>query len=276
VRAFVRDPARASERLGDEVELAVGDFADRESLANALVGVERVFLTSANGPQEVEHETAVIDAARAAGVARLVKLSGLGAAVGSPLPALDWHGQIEEHLRRTRLPAVVLQSNFFMTNLLASAEQIQREGKLVAPAAEARISMIDPRDVAAAAASVLAAGGHEGETIVLTGPEAISYERIAAEISTATGLTVGFVDVPEEAARQEMVAAGLPDWLVEHLARLFGIAKQGALEGVTGSVRELIGRKPRAFTDFVRDNADRFGAAQAAGRKVAVSPARPS
>jgi uncharacterized protein YbjT (DUF2867 family) len=187
-----------------------------------------------------------------------VKLSALGAKAGSPLPGLDWHGRIEQHLQGSGAPAVILQSNFFTTNLLASAEQVRGGGQLVAPADGAKISMIDPRDVAAAAAVLLAASGHEGETIVLTGPEAITYEQIAAELSAATGGPVEFVDVPDEAARQGMVAAGLPDWLVEHLTRLFAIARRGALEESTDSVRAVTGREPRSFTEFARDHAPLF------------------
>jgi hypothetical protein len=80
VRAFVRGPDGAAEKLGDGVELAAGDFSDTVSLRRALEGMDNLFLTSADGPQEVEHETAVIDAA--ARLPRIVKLS----MVGSPLP----------------------------------------------------------------------------------------------------------------------------------------------------------------------------------------------
>jgi uncharacterized protein YbjT (DUF2867 family) len=61
IRAFVRDPARAAEKLGEGVELAAGDFSDTESLRRALEGVDYLFLTSADGLQKVEHETTVID-----------------------------------------------------------------------------------------------------------------------------------------------------------------------------------------------------------------------
>ncbi len=155
IRAFVRDPDRAAEKLGDDVELAVGDFSDTSSLHRALEVADHLFLTSADSPQMVEHETAVIEAAAAAGVSRIVKLSTLGAKVGSPLPPFDWHGRIEQHLWRSEVPAVVLRANFYMSNLLGSAESIRQTGKLFAPADGAKIAMIDPRDVAAVAAVVL-------------------------------------------------------------------------------------------------------------------------
>jgi uncharacterized protein YbjT (DUF2867 family) len=119
VRAFVRDEQRARARLGVDVELANGDFEDPASITRALDGVEAVFLSSADQPKKVEHETAVIDAARAAGVRRIVKTSTVGAERESPLPPFDWHGRSEEHLRRSGVPCVVPESGFYMTNLLA-------------------------------------------------------------------------------------------------------------------------------------------------------------
>jgi uncharacterized protein YbjT (DUF2867 family) len=259
VRAFVRDPDRAAEKLGDGVELAAGDFSDAASLRRALEGVEQVFLTSADGPQKVEHETAVIDAATTAGVSLIVKLSTLGAQVGLPLPPFDWHGRIEQHLRRSAVSAVILRSSFYMSNLIASAEAIRHTGKLFAPADGARIAMIDPRDVAVVAAVVLTTDGHEGQTYELTGPEAITYDEIAEELFAATGRPIEFVDVPDEAARQAFIEAGMPDWLVEHLIGAFRMFREGALEQTTDIVRALTGREPRSFAEFARDHARLFG-----------------
>jgi uncharacterized protein YbjT (DUF2867 family) len=198
VRAFVRDPAKATGLLDGGVEFAVGDFSDPASVRRAMEGVDEVFVASPNHPRQVEHESTVIDAAAAAGVSRIVKLSTIGARVGSPLAFFDSQGRLEERLRQFGVPAVVLQSNFYTTNLLGSAETIRSQGRLFAPVDGARIPMIDPRDVAAVAAVALTADGHEGQTHVLTGPDAITYEDIARELSTATGRHVEFVDVPDE------------------------------------------------------------------------------
>lgn len=259
-RAFVRDADKAAQKLGDSVELAPGDFSNTDSLRRALEGVDYLFLTSADVPQKVEHESAVIDAAAAAGVSRIVKLSTLGAKVGSPLPPFDWHGQIEQHLRQSEVAAVVLRASFFMSNLLLSAEAIRHTGKLFAPADAASIVMIDPLDVAAVAAVMLDEDSHEGKTYELTGPEAITYQRIAEELSAATGRHIEFVDVPEEAARQSFVKAGMPDWLVEHLIGVFRLIREGVLEQTTDTVRALTGREPRRFAEFAREHTVLFQA----------------
>jgi uncharacterized protein YbjT (DUF2867 family) len=259
VRAFVRDPAAAAERLGDDVELAVGDFGDAASVRRALAGVDRVFLACANHPRQVEYETGVIDAAAGAGVARIVKLSTLAARVGSPVAFWDWQGRIEAHLRASATPAVLLHANFYMSNVLAAAGAVRSDGVLPAPAGGARVGMVDPRDVAAVAAAALTEDGHEGRTHVITGPEAITYAQIADALAAATGRAVRFVDVPDAAAREAFVAAGVPDGVAATVVALFGKLREGAGELVTDTVRAVTGRAPRTIAEFAHDHAPLFG-----------------
>ena len=258
VRALVRDESRAAAVLGPDADLAVGDFEDPRAIEAALDGMAGLFLSSASGPRQVEHESAVIDAAVSAGTPLVVKLSTMGARPGSPLPGLDWHGRIEEHLDRSGLPAVILQANFLMSNLFASAGTIRDDGTIHAPAGTGRVSVVDPRDVAAAAAAVLTSDGAPRHRYVLTGPVALSYDDLAAELSLATGRTVTFVDTPEEAARQSLAQAGLPGWLVTHLLGAFALIRDGALAEVSRSTYALTGRVPRTFADFARDNVAAF------------------
>ncbi len=267
VRAFVRDPGR----LAGNVEAAAGDFEDADSIRRALAGVDRVFLSSADGPRKVAHEAAVVDACAAAGVELIVKASTLAADPASPLPPLRWNGLSEEHLRRSGVPSVILASGFYMTNLLAAAEQVRHERRLVAPAGRGRIAMIDPRDVGAVGATVLTGTGHAGRAYRLTGPGAIGYAEVAAELAAATGAPVEYVDAPPDAAREGLAAAGLPDWLVEHLAGAFALIRAGAMEEITDTVRVLTGRDARSFAEFARDHAELFQAAGAAGRTAAAS-----
>lgn len=265
VRAFVRDPHQAGEKLGDGVELAAGDFADARSVHAALEGVDEVVLSCADDPRRVAWETGAIDAAAAAGVRRIVKLSAVGAAPGSPVAFWDWHDQVERHLTASAVPGVILRSSFYMTNVLAAAGQVAGEGRLYAPAADARIAMIDPRDVGAAAAAVLSGADHDGRTYVLTGPAAITYAQVAAALCAATHRAVEFVDVPDEDATRGLVQAGLPGLVAEHVVKAFAMARQGAAEQVTATVESLTGRPPRDFASFAHDHARLFAEPAAVG-----------
>ena len=258
VRALVRDPVTARDLLGEDVELVVGDFADVASVRVALEGVSDVFLSGPDDPRRVGWETAAIDAAAAAGVRRIVKLSSIVAAPGAPVAFWDWHGRIESHLRQSAIPAVVLRSSFFMSNLLLAAEPVARAGRLYAPAAGARIAMIDPRDVGAAAAAVLATAGHDGRTYVLSGPEAVTYGQVAAALSAAAARSVEFIAVSDAEATEALIQAGLPAFGAEQVVAIFAEARSGAAEQVTGTVELLTGTPPRDVAAFARDFASAF------------------
>jgi uncharacterized protein YbjT (DUF2867 family) len=258
VRAFVRDAEQARDRLGDAVELAVGDLAEPRTFRAALADVDELVLSCADDPRRVAWETGAIDAAAELGVRRVVRLSSIGAAPGAPVAFWDWHGRIDAHLVRSGLPAVILRPGPYMSNVLAAAEPVAHEGRLHAPAGEARMALIDPRDVGAAAAAAVTDAGHDGRTFVLTGPAAITYADVAAELSAATGAPVAFIDLPDQDAVEALAGGGMPRDAAEQVVALFTMLRRGAAEQVTDAVETLTGRPPRDLAAFVRDHADRF------------------
>src|SRR5206468_5345029 len=72
-RVLARDPAKAAALLGDDVEIARGDFNDLASLEEALEGIDAALLLSAPTPDTVEVQQRFVDAAKRAGVSRIVK-----------------------------------------------------------------------------------------------------------------------------------------------------------------------------------------------------------
>jgi uncharacterized protein YbjT (DUF2867 family) len=131
-------------------------------------------------------------------------------------------------------------------------------GKLFAAAAGAKIAMIDPRDTGVVAAVALTTDGYDVTTLDLTGPESITYDNVAEVLSQATGRTIEFVDIPDEAARGALAEAGLPEWLQTHLGLLFPMLRTGAFDQPTSTVSAVTGRNPRTLDDFARDFAGAF------------------
>jgi uncharacterized protein YbjT (DUF2867 family) len=252
VRAFVRDPEHAAAILGDDVDLAYGDFADVDTVRQALDGVDRVFLVCPNDPLQVEYAANAIDAAALEGVQQLVVMSTMGAEAGSQTVFFDQHGRIEEYARGSGVPTVVLRSSQLMSNLRASADSIKQAGRFFLPAGDARIAMIDPRDVAAVTAAVMETSDHDGLTYSLTGPEAITYGAVAEHLSHALGRPIAYVAVTDEAALTGLAQAGLPQWLAEQIVAVFGALRAGVNASTTDRVRELTGRQPRGIDDFAR------------------------
>jgi uncharacterized protein YbjT (DUF2867 family) len=258
VRALVRDPARAAFIREAGFETAEGDFDRPETLGAALEGVERALLLTPPSPHTFAQQCAFVEAAQKAGVRHVVKFSAVGADADAPEGFARWHGQSEDLLKTSGLAWTMLQPNFFMQNLLGQAPQIAAAGAVYQPVGDARASFIDTRDIAAVAARTLTEEGHEGQTYVLTGPEALSYHDIAAKLSEATGREIKYVPISPEQFRAGALGAGLPEWLVSALERLNEMFASGRAARVTDDVRRVARREPTTFEQFARDHAAAF------------------
>jgi len=138
-RGLVRDHAKGVSVHGPDADLAVGEYSDHDSLRAALDGIGQAFLTCGNHPSQVDWETTFVDAAAAAGVQRIVKLSALGAQAGSPVAFFDAHARIEQHLRAAGIATVQLRPSFKMSTLLAGAHGVRQADSFFAPAARLRV-----------------------------------------------------------------------------------------------------------------------------------------
>jgi uncharacterized protein YbjT (DUF2867 family) len=258
VTALVRDPfSDAGRALRDAgVEVAIGDLERPETLASALGEVDHVFLMVPSGPRQVEQAVNAIEAARHAGVQGLVMLSCLLAAEDSPVAFGRAHWRGEQHLARSGLAYTILRPNYYMHNLAVFASGVRERRELRAPAGDARVSMVDPADVAAVADRALTEAGHTGQTLVLTGPQALSFAEVAEQLSLLVGATVRYVPSTPEEERRRLRAAGAPAWLAEDTAAMYDLLRAGAGAAVTPVVADLVGAPPRPFADFAREHRD--------------------
>lgn len=254
-RALVRSRARATAVEGTGLPMAVGDLEDPASLDAALDGVERVFLSTSPSRRVAELHGNLVDAARRAGVRHVVRVSALGASPRSPNELLRGHAEAEAHLEGSGLGFTHLRPAWFMQNLLAYAPWIAAHGELAVPAGRGTLAMIDVRDVARAAAEALAGGGHEGRTYRLTGPEALSFGRVAEVMTEVLGRPIRHRDPAPEEARRQMLADGMPEWLADGVLGLFRHAPVDPPAEVTGDVEAVTGAPATPLAVFVRDHA---------------------
>ncbi|WP_020380224.1 NmrA family NAD(P)-binding protein [Nocardiopsis potens] len=252
VRAMVRDPDRSV----PGAESAVADLNDPEAVADALKGVDAAFLNSPSAADAAALQIRFADLARDAGVDRLVLLSQYAARADSPVRFLRWHAEVEAHVRRLGLDHTVLRPNLYMQALLGFSGTIA-QGWFTAPIGGAAVSAVDTRDIAEAAAAVLAGAGHTGRTYTLTGPRAVTHDQIAAALSAATGREVAFRDAPAE--RFTAALAGvLPQWQLDGLVEDYAHYARGEAAEVHTAVADLTGRPARDIADFARDYAAAF------------------
>jgi uncharacterized protein YbjT (DUF2867 family) len=119
--------------------------------------------------------------------------------------------------------------------------------------------MVDPRDVGACAAAVLTEDGPGDHTYVITGPRAIMFGDLAREISAVAGREVEYLPLPDEAARDGLVEAGMPQPVAQQLVAVFAAMRSGAGEEVTDTVESLTGRPSADVATFLRRHAHLFG-----------------
>jgi uncharacterized protein YbjT (DUF2867 family) len=259
VRAAVRDQAKATKQFADNVELAALDFENGESFAAALEGVEKVFLLPPLVPNQAALTNAFVDAAKRAGIRHIVKLSAIGIDDELPFTVGKWHAANEQHIRESGLAFTFLRPNSFMQNFINYFPP--RDGTIYLPWGDGKASFVDTRDIAAVAAEALTASGHEGKTYTLTGPAALGIAEVASILSSEAGREIHYVDVPEAAARDGMLQAGLPQWQVDALMELHAINKQSRWAAVISDIEKVTGSPAIDFSQFARDYADKFRAA---------------
>ncbi|HEX6348636.1 MAG TPA: NAD(P)H-binding protein [Candidatus Dormibacteraeota bacterium] len=263
LRVLVHHVERSGEVSHPGVEVVEGDLTDAAGMRGALRGVETLFLASSASDGQVAVQAAAIEAAVEAGVGRVVKLSAYGAAEGSSVPFLDWHGQTEETLRRSGARWTLIRPYLYMQTLLMNVPTIQAQAAIFNCGDGSRIPFIDARDVAECAAAVLTSDGHDGAVYELSGPASLTWPEVAASIGAMLGRSVRYVPVTADAMATALSESGMPAWLVNSLVALMKFHKRDGGR-VTRTVDTLTGRPARALAVFLRDYAPAFESGQPA------------
>jgi uncharacterized protein YbjT (DUF2867 family) len=258
VRAFVRDRSRARAIALPGIELVEGDFARPETVARALDGVEQLFLLMPSSAEVEQRQRIFVDAARKARVKHIVKLSQFGADAGAHGRFQRYHAGVEHHIRKSRIPYTFLRPNLFMQSLLSFRSSIASQGIFYAPAGNARVSIIDVRDIASVAAAALVRSEHENQTYELTGPEALTHAEMAGEFSEAFGKTVKYVDVPPETMLQTLLDLRIPRWQAEGVVEDYDHYRRGEAAAITSAVRDVTQQPATRFSQFAADYARQF------------------
>ena len=252
---IVRNADKARTVLGANARTAIAEITDRPALSKALAGVESLFIVTGHNPQSGEHQIGILEAAEAAGVGFVVKVSGGRDIVGPDVESIVGRGHhaVEERMKRGKFDWCILSPGLFMQNMLGQAASIKGDGKIVQPyAKDFPMAFVDVRDTGAVAARVLQdPGKHAGKVYSFTGP-ATTFGNFAADFTAVLGKPVAYVGVTIEQAEAAMKARNMPDWLVAHLVAIARAGNKGAFSKEnTQAVREIVGRAPLTTRQFV-------------------------
>lgn len=243
VGVSVRDAGRAADLAARGVRVRRGDFDDPDALVEAFAGADRLLLVSAPrlGDALLASHRAAIDAARRAGVGRLLYTSHIGSDPLSPFPPMIGHAATETMLRDAGLPFTVLRNGFYTATLEAQARTARDTGALRLPA-DAPVSWTTHDDLAAGIAALLL-DDHLTERVVgLTAGAAIDLDGVADLVAATTGRPVERVVVSDDEHRAALTAAGTPAAVVPMITGLWAATRQHRFGIVDPTLTGLLGR----------------------------------
>lgn len=250
----VRDVNTAQDLKERGVRVRQGNFDDSESLLHAFEGASQVLMISSHSLGEVavrQHHT-VIDAAKKAGVSRLLYTSQMFSSATSHFPPMNVHADTEEMLKSSGMAFTSLRNGFYAASAIMWMGDALKTGELIAPE-DGPVAWTTHSDLAEATAVILTEQIYEGITPYLTASEAIDMDRIASIASKVLDRPIRRIVVSDDDYRNHLMSRGLPEAMVGMLTGMFQASRQGDFSQTNPALENLIGRSPVSFTDFFKD-----------------------
>ncbi|MFE7507796.1 SDR family oxidoreductase [Promicromonospora sp. NPDC057488] len=267
VVAIARTPEKAADLAERGVQVREGDYDRPDTLPSALDGVQRLLLVSGSEPGvRVPQHTAVIDAAKAAGVRRIAYTSILNAD-DTTNPLAGEHQATEQVLRASGLAVTLLRNGWYTENYTDRIAEYLERGEIVGAAADGKVSAAPRADFAGAAAGALLAddaaedaaddgtGTPDGAAPVVVhelGGPAFTFAELASTISDVTGTPVAYRDLSVEAYAAELQQVGLDAGTAGFVAGIDAAIAAGDLETDSDALVRLLGRPATPLADAVR------------------------
>lgn len=255
IRAAARNPLAAAAKFPSGVETVEFDFDKRETFAPTLKGIEKVFLMARPGDNNSDKAAApFIDEAKKQGIRHIVNLTAFGAEKDEYFMLR----KLERFLEASGICYTHLRPNWFMQifNSGPMFLDIKTTGALHLPAADAKLSFIDVRDIAAAGTVVLENSEHINKAYTLTGGESLDHFQAMEIISRAAKRKIPYIPITEESARNVLTKSGIPQDLIDRWAAFYKKVREGFCAPVFDDLECIIERKPITFNQYANDYAD--------------------
>jgi uncharacterized protein YbjT (DUF2867 family) len=250
-KAAVHNASKAEDlkKLSSKIEVVEVDLYNPTSLANALKGIESVFVLTPPG-QTIQPSQNILTEAKKAHVKHIVKLSAYG--IDDPKWFLGQeHLQVEKLFHDSEIPTTNLRPTSFMSNQFGSLQTIKEQGKIYAAFGDTKINFIAPSDIGEVAAVVLTTPGHGGKTYELTGPDNLSQAEVAKIFSELLGKEVQYVAIDDETLRKQ-AATFLPPDAIDNFVGMIVRFRAGIYDThYVPVVKNLIGRDAVSFRDWL-------------------------
>jgi uncharacterized protein YbjT (DUF2867 family) len=233
-------------RIGSRNANPSFDWNNSSNWAEVMKGIQKVYISYTPDlavPGSVQAITTLMEAAKNAKIQKVVLLSGRGEKEAQACEAVVMASGIDW---------TVVRANWFMQNFSEGFfhESIMA-GELVIPEVNAQDPFVDADDIADVAVAALTDDRHSQKIYELTGPRVITFEKAVAIISSSIGRPISFRKVSMESYVSMLREYQLPEdyvWLVQYL---FSEIMDGRNESITGDIKEVLGKDPVSFEEYV-------------------------
>lgn len=256
VKVLTRYP-HVSNRLPDSVSICSGDLELPDTLGAAFYQADAVFLANALSPTETAQGLAAVEAARRAGVKKIVYLSVPMPEDSKHIPHFKSKIPVEEAIRQSGASYTILRPNNFFQNDYWYREAVLQYQIYPQPIGSIGLNRVDVRDIADAAVNAILRDGYEGKEYPIYGPDPLTGNATAEIYSRIIGEEIRYggddLDVWFEQSRNV-----LPDWMAKDfriMYQYFQVRGILATERDIELQREILQREPRSFEAFVIETA---------------------
>ena len=248
---FSNEKAEAARARG--IDAVIIDYNRPEMLRAAFQRCDKLFLLGPNVLNQTQFELKAVEAAQAVGVQHIVKQSIMGADEEAFSLALV-HRPVEKAIVSSGMAWTFLRPNGFMQNVVTfMGETIKAEAVFYSASGEAKISHVDVRDIAAVAVKALTEPPHAGKAYTLTGPEALTYDELANELSKVLGHPIRHISLSPSDLKHGMLAEGMPEAIADRMLDLERYFREDQASRITHDIKQVTGRDPRRFAQYARD-----------------------
>src|SRR6202046_1552686 len=264
VRAFTRkqpDPGT----FPNAVEIAVGDLTDPVSVAEAMKGVDELFLLIGSVADELTQALTAYGLAKKVGLKHVTYLSVFKADQFLEVPHFAAKYAVEEAIRSGGMPYTILRPGYFVQNERRLKPALTGPGVYPVPAGNQGLAVVDVRDIAELAAISLTAEGHEGKTYDLLSSEVLTGPGAAGTWSKLLGKKITYAGHGDfDGFEAQLRKKGTPNCVASDLRAMFqGYVERGLsnTEHQTARFATLLGRQPRTYSSFAAELAKEWAAA---------------
>lgn len=255
IKALVRDEQKAKSLIDKGVTITIGDYENKLALNNAMQGVNKVLLVSGLDENRLEQHKNVIDAAKTAGVERIVYTSVAMEDVSSSVMKdfMGSHFQTEDYIKESGLSYTLMRNSLYMDVIPMFIGEKPNETGVVLPAGNGKVAFALREEMAEALANVLIDDTHTNKVYNITNAEAYSFSDVAGALSELYGKEIAYTSPETDDFAAQLKEYGVPEFVIQLTVGFATDIKNNLLNIVSNDLESILNRKPTTLKDALKE-----------------------